>query len=158
MDVTVEVVEEVVPRARELKESLEAAGVKVLLVHGQFDVAKKLSELLGVPVILAAHLRFQNIPPDTHIVLVDGDLVTDWEAKCLDELKFQCTLLAPPASELVAGTAPMTLRQALRPPLDIFGRHYTDEPPRTYGCHHKRLKCGNCEDLVNRWIAQKRYS
>lgn len=159
MKVTVEITENVVERARTLKESLQVAGVKAVLVHGQFDIAKRLADELGCEVIEPYRLKYLELPADTvHVVLIDADLMSQMDARCLETLNFEGTVLAPLASELVAWPEPVSLRQALNPPHDILGRHYLDDdPPRTFACHHMRLKCGNCEGLVNRWITRKRY-
>lgn len=157
MNVTVEITEGIVERARALKKELEAAGVTVVVAHPNILGLRWAAELFDCPIEEARYLKYKDLPHGVHVILLDGDLTGDWDARCLDELKLDATLLAPLASELRALPEPVSLREALGYARDSFGKHYDYDPPRTFACNHNRLRCPNCEGLVNDWIVRKRY-
>lgn len=152
---TYQSIEQRINEVKYLLASLANQQITVTVVHPGITAGKKLAEALGVPVIGGYNLDFEQIDSSS-IIVVDADLLSAQHLKRLEAMGKDIYGLVPP-NVLPPIGAGSVLRDIIKPTGVKFPElTYSEELPRTFGCHHMADSCSLCEFSVREFKANRR--
>lgn len=146
---------------KKLLAELSGQGLKVEVFVPSHATADLLRADLSVPVRFSYGFSYSVGEADVYVA-VDADLMIAADAAVFEKLGRDVYFIVPPDVLPPVGPSSVikNLIESLNEffPLPLFPEMSANEPdkPKTFGCHHFRDTCRQCESSVMRWKSTRR--